>query len=58
MTAVRIEERIGEDRMPVNEMKQMMFYGIRWSAIFAGVVVGIAVQAMLGFWGSQAGCLP
>ena len=37
--------------MPVHEVKQMMFYGIRWSAIFAGVVVGIAVQAMLGLLG-------
>ena len=55
MTAVRIEERMGDDRMPVHEVKQMMFYGIRWSAIFAGVVVGIAVQAMLGLLGFAGG---
>lgn len=55
MTAVRIEERMGDDRASAHEMKQMMFYGIRWSAIFAGVVVGIAVQAMLGLLGFAGG---
>ena len=55
MTAVRIEEQTIDDRMTVNETKQMVFYGIRWSAIFAGVVVGIAVQAMLGLLGFAGG---
>lgn len=54
MTAVRIEEHINE-RVATDDTGRMMFTGVRWSAIFAGVVVGISVQTLLGILGIAGG---
>lgn len=54
MAAIRIEERFNE-RMAADDTRRMMFHGVRWSAIFAGVVVGISVQTLLGILGIAGG---
>ena len=55
MTAVKIEEHPINDRMQVDETKRLMLPTIRWGAIFAGVVVGISVQTLLGILGIAGG---
>lgn len=55
MAAVRIEERTVNDRISGDDSRRMMIPGIRWSAIFAGVVVGISVQTLLGILGIAGG---
>ena len=55
MTAVKIEEHTINDRMQVDETKRLMLPTIRWGAIFAGVVVGISVQTLLGILGIAGG---
>ena len=57
MTAVKIEESSVVERQPISpeDAKRLMLPGIRWSAIFAGVVVGISVQTLLGILGIAGG---
>ncbi len=57
MTSVKIEESSVVERQPISteEAKRIMLPGIRWSAIFAGVVVGISVQTLLGILGIAGG---
>lgn len=57
MTAVKIEESSVVERQPISaeDAKRIMLPGIRWSAIFAGVVVGISVQTLLGILGIAGG---
>lgn len=55
MTAVKIEERTIDEQIPVDEARRMMLPSIRWGAIFAGVVVGISVQTLLGILGIAGG---
>ena len=57
MTAVKIEESSVIERAPISaeEAKRIMSSGIRWSAIFAGVVIGISVQTLLGILGIAGG---
>ncbi|EEO28101.1 hypothetical protein OFAG_01254 [Oxalobacter formigenes HOxBLS] len=57
MTSVRIDERAINERIPASgeEAKRLMFPGIRWGAIFAGVVVGISLQTLLGILGVAGG---
>ena len=57
MTSVKIEESSVVERQPISteEAKRIMLPGIRWSAIFAGVVVGISIQTLLGILGIAGG---
>lgn len=56
MTAVRIEER-SVNGMPASaeDTRRNWFPGIRWGAIFAGMVVGIALQTLFGILGVAGG---